>query len=104
MDDIDIVADIVFSQPLCSADEVADKILQTARDGKMERITGGAMSGLMTHVGYLSPGIKRIIRPVKVVDQGNMLVLHYVLEKGEQIILRDGTRANKKESRIIKKG
>lgn len=41
---------------------VADVVLKTALDGKMERITGGALTGIMTHGGYLFPGIKHLTK------------------------------------------
>ena len=66
MDDIDQVPDFALSQPLVTADEVAKKVLQTARDAKMERITGGALSVVMTTLGYLFPPLKRAFKPIAI--------------------------------------
>jgi short-subunit dehydrogenase len=64
MDDIERVPDIALSQPLVTSAEVADRVIQTARDAKMERITGGALSGIMTTLGYLFPRGRRIMKPL----------------------------------------
>ncbi|MBU6162100.1 MAG: SDR family NAD(P)-dependent oxidoreductase, partial [Myxococcales bacterium] len=62
MDDIDEVEDIVFSQTLCSAADVANMILACARDGKLEREfpVGGAK---LATLGYLIPELRRTIKP-----------------------------------------
>lgn len=62
MDQIDEVEDIVFSQTLCTADDVAAMVLDCAADGRRERqfpVAGGTLSTL----GYLFPGLRRIIKP-----------------------------------------
>jgi len=64
MDDIDQVPDIALSQPLVTSEEVAEVVLQTVQDAKMERITGGALSGVMTTLGYLFPRMKRLVKPM----------------------------------------
>ena len=66
MDEIDKVPDISFSQLVVTPDVVAEKVLQTAKDSKMERLTGGTLSGIMTTLGYLSPGMKRVLKPILV--------------------------------------
>ncbi|MEQ8207565.1 MAG: SDR family NAD(P)-dependent oxidoreductase [Woeseia sp.] len=63
MDNIDNVADITFSQPLSTADEVAVEILKLAVNDKRERSMPPA-SGLLTHVNYLFPGLARLLRPL----------------------------------------
>ncbi|ANO50658.1 SDR family NAD(P)-dependent oxidoreductase [Woeseia oceani] len=63
MDNIDIVADITFSQPLSTADEVAVEIMKLAVNDKRERSMPPA-SGLLTHVNYLFPGVARLLRPL----------------------------------------
>ena len=62
MDDIDQVEDIVFSQPMSTADEVADAILQVAQ-GKQIEISMPAASGWLTTLSYLMPGMRRSLRP-----------------------------------------
>jgi short-subunit dehydrogenase len=64
MEELNDVEDIVFSQPLVGPDVVAEKVIQTAKDAKIERITGGTFSGIMTNIGYLFPGVKRTFKPM----------------------------------------
>lgn len=64
IDGLEDVQELVFSQPIVWPEEVADKVIQSAKDSKMERITGGALSGIMTNVGYLFPAVKRAFRPM----------------------------------------
>lgn len=62
MDEIDEVEDIVFSQTMCTADEVATMILDCARDGRRERefpVSGGKLAT----VAYLVPGLRRKLKP-----------------------------------------
>ncbi len=62
MSNIDAVADIVFSQPICTADDVAREIVNICTNRKRERsIT--PMSGLLTTVSYLFPAISRMLQP-----------------------------------------
>ncbi len=57
------VPDIVFSQPMSTAAEVAAAIMACARDGRRERPMP-ASSGLLTTVAYLAPGLSRALRPL----------------------------------------
>jgi hypothetical protein len=63
MDDIDEVEDIVFSQTMCSAEDVATMIMDCARDGKLEREfpVGGAK---LATLGYLLPDLRRHLKPL----------------------------------------
>jgi len=63
MTNIDEVEDIVFSQPLSSAEQVADAILRIARGDKVEIILPSA-SGWLTTISYLLPRLRRILRPI----------------------------------------
>jgi short-subunit dehydrogenase len=63
IDNIDAVADLTFSQPLSTADEVADEILKLAVNDKRERSMPPA-SGLLTHLSYLFPALGRLLRPL----------------------------------------
>jgi short-subunit dehydrogenase len=65
MSNIDEVADITFSQPLSTADEVADVILQLCCNTRRER-SMPPVSGFLTTTGYLIPGIRRLIRPLMI--------------------------------------
>lgn len=62
-DDIETVPDIVFSQPLSTADEVAGAVLDCAHDGRLER-TIPRLSGALATAGYLVPELPRLLRPL----------------------------------------
>lgn len=63
MSNIDEVADITFSQPLSTADEVAEVIVQLCINDKRER-SMPPISGLLSTVGYLMPWVTRALRPL----------------------------------------
>ncbi len=62
MEELDDVADIVFSQAMCSAEFVAGMVLDCAHDGRREREfpTSG---GKLATVGYLVPALRRWLKP-----------------------------------------
>lgn len=62
MDEIDKVEDIVFSQAMSSADDVADAVLQIA-DGEKLEIPLPAGSGKLMSLAYLFPKLRRYLRP-----------------------------------------
>jgi hypothetical protein len=62
MSDIDAVADITFSQPLSTADEVAEAVMELAVNDRRERSMPPS-SGLLTTASYLFPGLGRALRP-----------------------------------------
>jgi short-subunit dehydrogenase len=62
MSDIDAVADITFSQPLSTADEVAEAIMELAINDKREQ-SMPASSGILTTASYLFPALGRALRP-----------------------------------------
>ncbi|MEH6591794.1 MAG: SDR family NAD(P)-dependent oxidoreductase [Halioglobus sp.] len=62
MDEIDEVEDIVFSQPMSSAEQVADAILAIAA-GEAVEICLPKISGRMTTLSYLFPGMRRRMLP-----------------------------------------
>lgn len=61
MNEIDQVEDIVYSQPMSSAEQVADAVLQLAAGGSVE-IALPKISGMLTTLSYLSPGMRRATR------------------------------------------
>jgi len=61
--DIDAVPNLVFSQPLSSAEEVAAAVLSAAR-GEHEEIALPWLSGKLATLGYLSPTLLRFLRPM----------------------------------------
>lgn len=63
MDELEDVPDIVLSQPMSSAGEVADLVLACARDGKAERCIPVA-SGVLTDIAYQFPALARRLRPL----------------------------------------
>ncbi len=62
MTEIDKVEDIVFSQPMSSAEGVAASILAIAR-GEQVEITMPASSGKLVTMSYLFPKLRRLLRP-----------------------------------------
>ena len=68
MDEIDKVEDIVFSQPMSTAAEVAVAVMDIAL-GKEAEISMPAMSGKLTTLSYLFPNLRRRLRP-KLYEQG----------------------------------
>ena len=62
MNEIDNVEDIVFSQPMSSADAVADAVLSITAGNKLE-ITMPAASGMIMNLAYLFPWLRRYLRP-----------------------------------------
>lgn len=63
MDEIDEVEDIVFSQTMCSADHVAQMIMDCARDGQLERefpVSGAKLATL----SYLLPELRYRLKPL----------------------------------------
>jgi short-subunit dehydrogenase len=61
--DLDSVPDLVFSQPMSSAVEVARAVLDCAHDGRLER-TLPRSSGVLATTGYLVPELSRLLRPL----------------------------------------
>ena len=62
MDEIDKVEDIVFSQPMSSAEQVADAVISIA-SGENDEISLPAISGKLTTLSYLFPRLRRFLRP-----------------------------------------
>lgn len=62
MDSIDEVEDIVYSQPMSTAGEVADAVVSVARGESIE-ICMPPMSGKLTTLSYLFPWLRRTMRP-----------------------------------------
>ena len=60
--DIDTTSDLTFSQPMSTAEEVAQAILDLCGNNQREQAMP-AISGLLTTVGYLLPWLGRVLRP-----------------------------------------
>ena len=63
MANIDNVTDLTFSQPISTAEEVAQEILNLCSNNKLER-SMPPLSGLLTMATYLWPAIGRVMRPL----------------------------------------
>jgi len=62
MSRIDEVADITFSQPMSTAEQVAEEIMKLCVNSKRER-SMPPISGLLTQVSYLFPAVSRALLP-----------------------------------------
>jgi short-subunit dehydrogenase len=63
MSDLDHVPDLVFSQPMSTAEEIATLVLASAHDGRRER-TPSRASSYMTTIGYLFPAFRARLTPL----------------------------------------
>lgn len=63
LEDLDEVPDLVFSQPMSTAEQVAALILDCAADGRVERSIPTSSHVLAT-LGYLWPAMSRLTRPL----------------------------------------
>jgi hypothetical protein len=63
MENLDDVPDIVFAQPMSTAEDIAGAILDCAADGTLER-TIPQMTGYLATAGYLFPAVRKLIFPV----------------------------------------
>jgi len=62
MADIDATSDLTFSQPISTAEEVAQAILDLCGNNMREQ-SMPKLSGFLTTVMYLFPGLNRLVRP-----------------------------------------
>jgi short-subunit dehydrogenase len=60
--DLERVADIVFSQPMRTAEQVAKAVLRCIDEGTLE-VALPWLSGKLCTLGYLSPALTRLLRP-----------------------------------------
>jgi len=63
MNEIDEVPDLVFANPMSTADQVAEQILLCAADGARER-TIPALTGYMARLGNALPAVRRALVPL----------------------------------------
>jgi len=63
MSDIDRVTDLTFSQPISTAEEVAQEILKLCGNDRPER-SMPPISGFLTTLTYVFPGLGRVMRPL----------------------------------------
>ncbi|AZQ85999.1 SDR family NAD(P)-dependent oxidoreductase [Colwellia sp. Arc7-635] len=81
MSEIDQVEDIVFSQPMSSAQQVADAIVSIAR-GEETEISLPRASGWLTTISYLFPTLRRALRPA-LYNKGRKAKLQYKRRNSE---------------------
>ena len=63
MADIDATSDLTFSQPISTAEEVAQAILDICSNNLREQ-SMPRLSGVLTTVMYLFPWLNRYVRPI----------------------------------------
>ena len=63
MSDVDQVSNLTFSQPISTADEVAQAILDLCSNNQIEKSLP-AISGVLTTLSYLMPWLGRAMRPM----------------------------------------
>jgi len=63
MENIDDVPDVVFAQPMSTADDIARAILDCAADGALER-TIPQITGYLASAGYMLPALRKLIFPI----------------------------------------
>jgi hypothetical protein len=61
-EDLTRVPDLVFSQPMSSAEDVARAVVTAISSGRQETDLP-ALSGKLCTLGYLSPALFRVLRP-----------------------------------------
>jgi NAD(P)-dependent dehydrogenase (short-subunit alcohol dehydrogenase family) len=61
--DLEKVSDLVFSQPMRSADDVAAAVMKALETRRWE-IALPAMSGKLATLGYVFPALEKLLRPV----------------------------------------
>jgi NAD(P)-dependent dehydrogenase (short-subunit alcohol dehydrogenase family) len=61
--DVEAVPDIVFSQPMRTADQVADAVIACI-EGRADEIALPALSGKLATMGYVFPKLARALRPL----------------------------------------
>jgi hypothetical protein len=63
LDDLEHVTDLTLSQPMSTAGEVAEAVLDVMVNDAFE-IKMPAASGVLTTLGYVAPGLARLLRPM----------------------------------------
>jgi short-subunit dehydrogenase len=63
LDDLASTSDLTLSQPMRTAAQIAALIVAAAQDGVLERAEP-SLSGALTTLGYLWPGLSRALRPL----------------------------------------
>ncbi len=80
MEDIDEVPDLVFSQPMSTADEIAQLVVECAADGQIERMRP-KLGGYLATLGYVFPSLRRALVPM-LEKRGRAAKRRFVERKG----------------------
>ncbi|RXJ70827.1 short-chain dehydrogenase [Veronia nyctiphanis] len=64
MDNIDVVEDIVYSQPMSTAEDVAENIAKLCQPSSKTEIAMPYVSGKLATLGYLFPLFRKLSRPL----------------------------------------
>lgn len=75
MEELDHVPDIVFAQPMSTADDIARLVLDCAADGAAERVMP-RVTGCLATVGYLAPLLGKLVAPL-MEHRGRQARAHY---------------------------
>jgi short-subunit dehydrogenase len=82
MSGIEDVPDLVFSQPMSSAEAIGAQVVESAADGARER-TPSRVSTVMTTVGYLFPAVTRNLTPL-LERRGRAAKAHFLRRAGKR--------------------
>lgn len=63
LEEMDKIHDMVYSPPVSTPKEIAELIVKSAIDGKMERIKP-IHTGILAKVGFLIPPLSKLVRPI----------------------------------------
>ena len=63
MENLDDVPDLIFAQPMSTAEDIAGAILDCAADGTLER-TMPQITGYLATSGYLLPALRKVMLPM----------------------------------------
>ncbi len=75
-------SELTFSQPISTAEHVAELVVASARDGRRERKVP-ATSGTMGTLGYLFPGLRRLLEPA-LSARGRRVKERLMAERGQR--------------------
>lgn len=78
--DVSTVPDLVFSQPMSSADDIADAVMSALRAGTPE-VAIPALSGRLATLAYVFPSVMRALRPL-LERRGAANKRRYIASKG----------------------
>jgi hypothetical protein len=63
IEDLDHVPDVIFAQPMSTAEDIATLVVECAADGTVERVMP-QVTGFLATAGYLFPALQRMIVPL----------------------------------------